>query len=187
MSVDSKSLVEATKKRPLLVLCGLITVVLAAFVYLRSDLLDEQEAVLERYVKEGGRYRANVANSAQLQQQLDFLIQANKAIKDRSFNTDGVALNLQFFYKLESEVGVKYIDLRPGARPPAPVAGKPVVKTRYVPINYMVTAQGSYPQIISFLRHLERGGYFIRINTASVVSMNSVVTLNLSLDLLGIP
>ena len=128
----------------------------------------------------GKRYIRNVTNSAQLQEQLDFLFQANQAVKARALSAEGLAENLQYFYKLESELGIKYRDLRPGNR------AATSKQATYVPINYTVSIEGSFADIIIFLKHLEQGAYFCRIVSASASGSESKVSLSLNLDLLGI-
>jgi len=180
MSINTQALIGGLKKYPLLVISALMTLVLLGTLYARSGLIEAQQEELNKYLAEGSRHRANILNAAQLQEQLDFLIQANKAVKDRALTAGGLAQNLQYFYRLEAEVGIKYLDLRPGSR----FSGKSSV---YVPLNHIVNVEGSFTQIITFLRRLEQGAYFCRINTASASSNEDVVTLNLNLDLLGVP
>jgi len=180
MSINTQALLGGFKKYPLLVISVLMILVLLGILYARSGLIEAQQAELDKYLAEDSRHRANISNTGQLQEQLDFLIQANKAVKDRALPAGGVAQNLQYFYRLEAEVGIKYLDLRPGSR----FSGKP---STYVPLNHIVNVQGSFTQIITFLRKLEQGVYFCRINSALVSSDGDVVTLNLNLDLLGVP
>lgn len=181
MSLDTESIVTAAKKYPVLVVCGVVGIALLVTLYMRLDLMDAQKAELEKYSAESNRHRANIANSAQLQEHLDFLIQANKAVGDRALNAGGLAQNLQYFYRLEADAGVKYLDLRPGARVNA------VKGTAYVPLPYIINVQGEFAQIISYLRSLEQGAYFCRINSASASGNGSTITINLNLDLLGVP
>lgn len=187
MSIDTRTLVTGAKKYPVLTVSGIIVVVLVAVLYLRSDRMDLQQAEFDRLSAEAARYRANIINSAQLREQLDFLVQANNAVKDRAFKAESMALNLQYFYRLESETGVKYLDLRPGTRAPTP--GKPAAKPGagdYIPLTYVVNVQGDFAQIVTFLKRLEQGAYFCQINTAQATSTGLGVTLNLNLDLLGV-
>ena len=180
MSINTQTIANGVKKYPLLVISGVITVVLVVALYFRSDLIAAQQGELDKYTIESNRHRANIANAAQLQDQLNFLVQANKAVTDRALTVEGLAQNLQYFYRLEAEVGIKYLDLRPGAR--SSVGGK-----TYVPLNYTVNVQGNFAQIITFLHHLEQGAYFCRINSAVAAGSGSSVILNLNLDLLGVP
>ena len=180
MSINTQALLGGFKKYPLLVISVLMILVLLGILYARLGLIEAQQAELDKYLAEDSRHRANISNTGQLQEQLDFLIQANKAVKDRALAAGVVAQNLQYFYRLEAEVGIKYLDLRPGSR----LSGK---SSTYVPLNHIVNVQGSFTQIITFLRKLEQGVYFCRINSALASSDGDVVTLNLNLDLLGVP
>jgi hypothetical protein len=182
MSIDTQSIITRAKKYPVLAVCGGLSIILLAVVYFRSGLAETQQAELDKFSAEGKRYRSNISNSSQLQEQLDFMIQANQAVRARALNADGLAENLQYFYRLESEVGVKYRDLRPGARFDAAKAKG----ATYVPLNYSVSVRGSFVQIITFLKSLEQGAYFCRINSASISSVESDISINLNLDLLGV-
>lgn len=180
MSIDTKIIVARGKKYPVLVVCVGLSIAFSLLLYLRSDLSAQQQAELDRLTAEGKRYRDNVSNSSQLQEQLDFMIQANQAVKTRALNPDGLAENLQYFYRLESETGVKYRDLRPGAKA---VAAKDAT---YVPISYAVNVDGTYAQVITYLKHLEQGAYFCRITSASASGSGANASANINLDLLGI-
>ncbi len=185
MSLDSQALTAAFKKYPVVIVSGVISIALLLALYFRSDYLATQEAELKKYSEESDRYRANIANSAQLQDQLNFLISANKAVRERAFNTDSLPQSLQYFYRLETEVGVKYKDLRPiGRADPVMKKGDAPV---YLPLSYSITVQGSFVQIITYIKRLEQGIYFCRINSATVSGSEGGVSLNLNLDLLRAP
>ena len=187
MSIDSKSLFAGIKKYPVVAVSGLISLVLLLALYFRGGKIDEQQIELARVSAESERYRSNISNAAQLQEQLAFLIQANDAVKNRAMDIEGLAQNLQYFYRLELETGVKYSDLRPAAKPPVRGAATKGPAPVYVPLNYIVNVQGDFPQIILFLRRLEQGVYFCRVNSAVASNTGTGLTLNLNLDLLGIP
>jgi hypothetical protein len=182
MNPNSQALLARLKRYPVLLLSALVGVALIATLYMRSDLVELQRQELARNQAESERYRLNIANAHQLEEQLDFMVQANKAVRGRALVVGGLARNLQYFYRLESELGIKYIDLRPG--PPAAVAAQASI---YVPINYIMSVQGDFAQLIGFIKRLEQGGYFARINSVMVVGSGSSITLNLNLDLLGVP
>ena len=184
MKPDATVVRGGVKKYPVLAAAALVFIPLALFAFFRSDAIDLQQAELDRFQAESKRYRANIVNSAQLQQQVDFLAEARAAIGKRTFRSESLPLNLQYFYKLESEIGVEYLDLRPGGRPAtSPKPGDPAA---YYPLNYSVSVKGTFAQVIAYLRCLEQGAYFCRINSASLLGSGSSVTLNLDLDLLAI-
>lgn len=195
MSIDAKSISTGFKRYPVLFVCGLISFALLVVLYMRSDLISLQEEELSKATQESSRHRSNLSNAAWLPEHVDFLGKANLAIADRALKADGLAQNLQYLYRLESEEGVKYIDLRPTPRaaPPPPPAAKAGAKPAtpppviFVPLNYTISIEGDFTQIISFLRRLEQGIYFSRINTASISSAAGRMTAHINVDLLGMP
>jgi hypothetical protein len=194
MSINAQTLLVSAKKYPVLITCGVFSLGLSVTLFLRPGIVDQLEGELDAVAKEVKRYSTNINYGVQLQEQYDFLIQANTAVKERTLPVDSIAINLQYFYRLESEVGVKYLDLRPIARPTAPSAksaskGKALAgkSTAYVPLDYIVTIQGTYEQVLTYLRHIENGAYFARVNTAAISGSADSVTANLNLSLLGSP
>lgn len=185
MKVNTQAVVGVFKRFPVLFTSVIVCIPLAIICFVRDDAIIEQQAELEKNLAEASLFRANIANSSQLQQQVDFLAQAKEAIAKRAFGAESLPLNLQYFYKLETDVGIKYLTLNPTARAVASSA-KSATSTSYIPLNFSVSVQGSFHQIITYLRCLEQGAYFCRINSASILSSGSIVTLSLDLDLLGI-
>jgi hypothetical protein len=185
MKANKQQIVSALRKYPVLSAAVFFCIPLAVICFYRADAIVDQQAELDVHLAEGNLFRANITNSHQLQQQVDFLVLANAAIAKRAFRSESLPLNLQYFYKLETDVGVKYLNLQPSGRAAGAVK-KPVSGAFGVHLNYSVSVQGSFQQIITYLRCLEQGAYFCRINSASVLGSASSVTLNLDLDLLGI-
>jgi hypothetical protein len=179
----SRILIALIKKYPVLVVSLTLSLVLAFVLYLRSDLIETVKTELESANKEVKRYSLIIGNAAQLEDQTDFLIKANQAIKDRTLSAESLAVNLQYLYKLESETGVKYLDLRPAGRS----SNQAGVNKSYLGLNYIVTIQGSFDRILIYLKHIEQGVYFARVNTASITGSGSTVTANLNIDFLGSP
>jgi hypothetical protein len=182
MSLDAKALVAIARKQPILCVCGLVSVILLAVIYLRFDLSSAQQAELDQKNEDIKRYRANLANSAQLAEQVETVVKANQLVRDRAIAPGDLAKNLQYFYHIEAETGVKYSELRPGAAAP-----KGTATGIYVPVNFNLTVTGDFPKIITFLRQLERGERFYRLNTMTATQTTSEVILALNIDLLGQP
>ena len=98
----------------------------------------------------------------------------------RLIRASDIGINQQYFYRLETESGVKLVDLRQGAR------GTP--KGGTVPISFTVSAQGDYAQVLAFLRALENGAHFCRVQSGSCSGpRKGPVTVALNLELLGRP
>jgi hypothetical protein len=163
-----------------------LAVGMGATLYLRMDKVPEAIETLEKKTAEADKYAANIRNAAHLKEDMEAIEAANKAIDARIIRAVQLLDNGQYFYRLERETGVKLLDSRQTT--PAVVA-KP--KGNFLPVSFSVAADGTLPQLIDFLRKIENGVHYSRVNTAAcsvtVSKRNSTLTLSLSLDLLGVP
>lgn len=178
MSIDAQTLKDGYKKYPVLYICGALAVVLLMATYFRGSLIDDQQAEVEKISTVGKRYAANITNATLLADQVEFLKQANAAVRDRGVKQN-IALINQYFFRLETETGIK---LQVASGP----AAAPIKGSNFVPLNYTLTVDGDFQHVIGFLRRLEQGTHFCRVNNASITSGASAVVLKINVDLLGI-
>lgn len=184
--MTSADLVALLKKHPIGFGCALLTIVCGVILYLRSGNIAAGQADLEAKSAEAAKMAANIRNSANLSEQLAEIQAHTKELEGRLLKTGQLAVNMQYFYKLETENEVKLIDLRPGALPKN-------VKSPYIGIPFSVSVQGSYSQVMNFLGRLQNGRHFCRINTANFTKAASsgansnLVSLSINLELLGQP
>jgi hypothetical protein len=175
------------KKNPVSVGCGVLSLLLIAGLYFRGDAIPAAEAELAQKAAEAERLAMNIKYSDKLKEQLEELIAANKEIDTRIIRASQMGINTQYFYKLESDTGVKMIDFRP-LSVTAPAKG---AKAAFSPVGFNVSVQGSLPQILDYLRLLESGVRYCRVLTASVSGNAALrkgpLTLSLSIELLGLP
>ena len=113
MSLETKDLVAAFKRRPLVFVCGVIVVALGLALYFRSGVGDELQARLAEREKELSRLTNNTKFSAQLDAQLQALRQANATLEAGALRVGELARNQQVFFRLEEQTGVPLLDLRP--------------------------------------------------------------------------
>jgi hypothetical protein len=185
--MNSEALLSLVRKNPVSVVCGLVSLILVGLIYFRLDAIPAAEAELALKQAESERLATNVKYAAQLKEQLEALVEANKDIDTRIIRENQRGVNTQYFYKLESDTGVKLVDFRPlEAR--APAKGS---KTMLMPVGFNLSVQGSYPQVLDFLRQLEGGARYSRVLTASisgsVTNRAGPLTLSLTVELLGLP
>jgi len=191
MAISNEQLVAVLKKNPVVSVAVLICVGLAAAHYFRSDLIAAAATRVEEQTKEGQRLAANIKNSAQLPEQLARVSAATKEVDSRLVRVGSLANNLQYFYKLEADTGVKLIDLRQITDP-----GR-AAKTGRIPVSFALTLHGEYPQVLDYLRRVESGSHFCRVRTANVIPFDAgagssglrsdAAKLTLNLELLGVP
>ena len=181
--MTNEELFAVIKKNPISVGCAVLCIALGAGIYFRRGEIPEAEAELAQKTAEADRYASNIKNSVQLKEDVDALAAANKEIDTRIIRAGQLPANLQFFYKLFGESGVKSLDLRQGGL--SSTKGK-----TYTPVMFSVSVSGDLNQIMHFLTLLESGARYVRVLTANCTvpsDRNGPLTLALNLELLGVP
>lgn len=185
--MTNEEFIALVKKNPIGIGCAVLSLAIGLTLYFRSGALPETEAILEQRTAEADRHAANIKNAAQLKEQFEQLAEANKEIDNRVVRASQLGLNNQYFFRLETETGVKLVDFRQGA-----LATK-AARATYSTVAFNVSVQGEMPQIVTFLRALESGAHFCRVTTATVnqasgaSARKGLLTMSLTLDLLGLP
>jgi hypothetical protein len=192
MAFTSKDLVTLLKKHPVAIGCGALSLILLAGSYLRGSRASELSDQLKQKEQEGQKILDDIRNGANLVEQYDALTATTKELDSRLVRSSERARNQQYFYRLESDTGVKEISLQPGAvganQPKAP-------KTIYTSIGYTISVQGDFRQILDFIGRLESGQHFFRLVSGTVAreggrtsaEATAAVTLTLNLEFLGLP
>lgn len=189
--MTSADLVALFKKHPISSTCAVLSVVLLATAYLRQDEVPGAEAELSLKSADGDRVAINNKNAAQLREQAEVITAARAEIEARLVRPRQLGTNTQYFYKIESDTGVKILDLRQTSGTSSANTAKAAPKQSYVPVGFTVSVQGNLSQVLDFLRHVEAGTHFSRVLSASIngnaAARNSTLTLGLNLELLGLP
>lgn len=163
--MNLETLKTTIKKYPVgssAIVVGLIMLVALVVRYFDVATLQETH---DKTAAEGQRLATNISHASQLTDQTKVLEAANAVIASRLVNPSDLAINLQYFYKLEAETGVKLLDTRPvDTRTNAKAGGKGL----YTPVQYVVSLQGGYGRVLAFLRKLEHGTYFCRVISSSL-------------------
>ncbi len=175
------------RKNPVGVVCGVLSLALAAGIYFRAGEVPDAEANLLQKTIEADRYSANLKNAAQLKEQYEAMVAASKEIDARLVSASELGLNNQYFFKLENETGTKLVDFRQGGT----IGGKGT-KALYASVMFTISGQGDLAQLLHFLRLLESGAHYCRVQTATCSPASGTVrrgllTLTLNLEVLGTP
>ncbi|HWA25614.1 MAG TPA: hypothetical protein VG734_08140 [Lacunisphaera sp.] len=182
--MTTEDIVALLKKHPIGVACALITLFCGVLLYLRYGEIAKTQGQLDEASAQAKKMIANVRNSSGLAEQLAEIQALTKEMEDRLMKAGQLAVNLQYFYKLEAETEVKLSsDPRQNTFPRN-------IKTTYGGVPFNVAVQGSYAHVMNFLNKLQNGRHFCRINTSTMQKAgenNSEVTLALTLELLGQP
>jgi Tfp pilus assembly protein PilO len=189
--MTSAELIARLKKQPIGFACGLICLLCIGWLYFRGGASEQRQADYEAARTKATLMSSNVAISKNLPEQVAELQTVTKEIDARLMKASQLAVNQQYFYRLEAETEVKLLDVRPSPLPRN-------AKTIYVGVPYTVNVQGTYKNVMAFLQRLEKGRHFCRINNAtfsksavasegSLQSSTPGISLTLSLEMLGQP
>jgi hypothetical protein len=185
--MTNQELVASIKKNPISVGCIVLSCLLVGAIYFRGDAIAESETVLAQKTAESEKISLNIQYSAQLKEQTEALEGWLKLIEDRIVSASQLGTNTQYFYKLESDTKAKIVDLR---QTTPSIVAKPA-KGSYLPVAFAVSVQGDLNRILEFLRQVESGAHYCRIQSATcsgnTTTRGAPLTLALTLDLLGTP
>jgi hypothetical protein len=181
--MNSADLVAFLKKHPIGVVCGLIAIICGVVLYLRSGNIAASQAELEASSAQAARMASNVKNASGLPEQVAEMQAFTKEVDGRLMKAGQLAVNLQYFYKLETENEVKLIgDPRQGS------VGR--AKGQYTGVPFAVTVQGPFPNVMNFLNRVQNGRHFCHISSATFTKVGGTtgeMNLSLNLELLGQP
>lgn len=181
------------KKQPLGSACGVLAIVCGGLLYWRSDAISISQAEYEARSAEAGKMIDNVKAAPGLEEQVREIQALGKDMEARLIRASQLAVNQQYFFKLEADSSVKFLDLRQNPLP------RSTGKTLYVGVPFTLTAQGTYSQVMKFLGALQNGRHFCRITSANFTKAGGsasegsggavvqVLNLTLNLELLGQP
>lgn len=190
MALQTSTVVNFVKKHPIGVGCVVLAILLTVASSMRADSMGELETKVDELTREGERLQNNLRYGAKLDEHLATVKRATGLVRDRAINPGSLATNLQYFYRLESDLGLKLIDLRQGT------PEKSKTKSEYVAVPYTVAVEGTYRQLIAFVRELESGSHYVRFlssnlspsraaDTVSGDPTNPTIVLSLNLQILG--
>ena len=182
--MTSADIIARIKKQPIGFACGLICLLCIGWLYFRSGELEKRQAEYEAKSAEAKKVISNVSISKTLAAEVAEIQAATKEMESRLVRDSQLAVNLQYFYKLEAENEVKLLDVRQNPRAKS-------ARSMYPGIPFNVNVQGPYKNVMAFVQRVEKGRHFCRIINASftkgATGDGQSVTMALNLELLGQP
>lgn len=153
------------KRYPRACICVVLSVVFAVMIYLRLQelpVLREQEESDNRKLDVMLR---NQSQGAELGEQLTELKRMTAGLANRQMVADDKASNLQFFYNIESKSRASITELRQMAQDAGDGSLRPKL-TEFTGLGFNVSVSGRVAYVMSFLKRMENGKYFVRCNSA---------------------
>ncbi|MBA3849182.1 MAG: hypothetical protein C0502_04200 [Opitutus sp.] len=164
------TLLAMIRKQPLAFGCGLIVLACGLALFFRNEAVDEAQELFRNKDDEAVKTEANARNAAGLAEATAEMQEAAKQFESRLVRAPQLANNLQFFYRIEADTGVKLVDVRQMPLQP-PRQGAP--RGAYVSVPFTANIQGSYAQVHDFLRRLQAGPHFLRVTQLTLTKLTS--------------
>jgi hypothetical protein len=175
------------KKHPIVVTCTLVSLISGVVFYYQGDTLEDLKSQVVDKAKQSQTVQSNVRNSVGLPQHVEGIQKATKQLESRLLKASQLATNLQYFYRLESETGVKITDVRQNQ------LGRSSGGALFVGVPYTVTFQGSFKNVMEFMQRIESGKHLSKFSTVSFSKaagaepQNGLLSVSMNIELLGTP
>ncbi len=130
----------------------------------------------------------NIKNSKGMEEDIEAIEEKVEKLNARMFQSQELATNYNYFFNLEDEIGIKVSDLKQVGiaeeelDPRKKKMPKPIIDS-YEKIRYQLKASGEFGEIVNFLRKLEGGPSFYRLEEFRLAKSETGKTEILSLDL----
>jgi hypothetical protein len=160
-------LLALIKKQPIAFACGLVVVASAVAFFLRGEAVTEAQNLFNEKEEEANKTEANARAATGLAEVVAEMQEAGRQFDGRLIRASQLANNLQFFYRLESETGVRLVDVRQQSLPAA--GGRNAAQRgAYVGVPFVVNLQGDFAQVHGFLHRIEAAPFFVRLTQVTV-------------------
>ena len=104
--MTSADIIARIKKQPIGFACGLICLLCIGWLYYRSGELEKRQGEFDAKAAEATKVTTNVTLSKNLAAEVAEIQGATKELESRLVRDGQLAVNLQYFYKLEAETEV---------------------------------------------------------------------------------
>lgn len=189
-----EALVEAVKKNLVVAVSGFIVCASMTVYLLHIDRKSDLDSEIEQIDIRISTMLKNIKNSAGLEEDIEVVEKQIEQLDERMFQTQELATNYNYFFNIESATNVALSDLKQVGivegeiDPRKRKMPKPIVN-KYVKIRYHVKATGKYGDLVKFMRTLEGGPSFYRLEkfrlSKSMVEGDELLSMDVSFMMLG--
>lgn len=183
------------KKNYIVSISGLVFVVCLGVHFVRSEQITRLAAEYDDLSIKRSRILKNLKNASDLESDLAELKDLKAQVDEKLFSPGDLATNQRYFYQIESATGVRLGTIQQIIKPlPAGKKNKKAralaAKSEFQEIVYDMSVQGTYANVLKFLREIEGGEAFCSMDGFSAVSVKGggeqpEVTMRVTIDVLG--
>ncbi|WP_309025833.1 hypothetical protein [Pelagicoccus enzymogenes] len=189
------SIFSYLKKNYIVSICSLVAIVCLGVYLVRSDQITRLAADYDDLSVRHSRILKNLKFGSDIEADLDRLKTMSEEIEARLFSPEDLATNQRYFYQIESATGVEMASIQQIIKPlPEGKNNKQArmkaERSPYQEIIYDMSVQGTYTEVLSFLREIEGGEAFAVLDGFTIMDSKSKeadpeVDIRLSVNVLG--
>ena len=190
-----KTIFQFLKKNYASTISGIVVLVCLGVYFVREGQIKRLSADFDDLSIRRTRMLKNFKYAAGLTEDLASAKSMLKETENRLFHPGDLAGNQRYFYQLESATHVKLQNLQqiieqPNGSKRDKMAAKRAAKSKYQEITYEMNVTGTYEEVVGFLRHLEGGSAFYRIEGFTIGPIRgpeteAAVGMRIGLKILG--
>lgn len=181
------------KKNFVLGICGAVVLVCLCVYIVRGDQITRQAADYDDLSVRSTRILKNLKYASDIEADLEVVRTTMNDVESRLFSPEDLATNQRYFYKAESVAGVDMTSIQQIIKPLPDgklnkKSRKEAENSKFQEIIYEMDVQGTYVELLSFIREIEGGSAFSILEGLSVVPSktdSSEVSMSISVSLLG--
>ncbi len=189
------SILEYLKKNYVIAICGTVVVVCLGVYFVRNDQITRLAADYDDLSVRHSRILKNLKFASEIEVDLEEMKSMKVESESRLFSPEDLATNQRYFYQIESATGIEMTSIQQVIKP-LPTgkqnkkARKKAEQSPYQEIIYDMSVQGTYIEILAFLREIEGGSAFTVLDSFAVRDARNTVgdpkvALRLSVNVLG--
>ncbi len=182
--MNTQELIAKIKQYPIVVGGVILSLILVGAYFTRSGGASALDAKINDMENQLKRFTVNFENSTNLEPQLEEMKTLSAELNERTMDGLQRGLNLDYFYQFERDSNLRIINVaqQEGADTTGETVGKPKLE-RFDSIGFIVTAEGKYEDLLSFLYELQHDQYFVRIDSFSAQMASDALQDNIRVEL----
>ena len=187
-------LIETIRKNLVIAISGVVTATCMTVYVLHMDKKSDLDSEIEQIDIRISTMLRNITNSAGLEEDIEVVKSQILELEERMFQSQELATNYNYFFNIEASTNVSLSDLKQveivteDANQKKRKMPNPIMDA-YVKIRYHMKATGTYQDLVNFIRNLEGGPSFYRLEkfrlSKSSAGGDELLSMDVSFLMLG--
>jgi Tfp pilus assembly protein PilO len=192
--MNFERLIETIRKNLVIAISGVVTATCMTVYVLHMDKKPDLESEIEQIDICISTMLRNITNSAGLEKDIEVVKSQISELEERMFQSQELATNYNYFFNIEKSTNVSLRDLKQvevvteGTNQKKHKMPNPIVDV-YVKIRYDMRVNGTYKDLVNFMRTLEGGPSFYKLEkfrlSKSSAGGDELLSMDVSFLMLG--